>query len=527
MNWKKFGAKQFNYVNTDQKRTNRARLLMIITRIFQSGKVHKEMKKIFALMLIIILPTLIFGQVSQTAKNRLLVFRNVTLIDMRSDAPQANMTVVVKGNRISKIGKNIKPPKNAEVIDASGKFLMPGLWDNYTFTLEAVKNEFPYFEMMIAHGVTGVRDAGTTMDLAEAERLQNEINAGRILAPRLFYAGRIINGTNISTQATNEPWRIRMSLQTKDADEAVRNVEMLARNGADYISIASYFPPELVPTVVAAAKKHDLPVLGFIVFGYAEASNAGVGCFEHFADLYRSTSTKRNEVYALYRDRRLRTMTADEVYKIFSTLRETRDQKYYDETLRTLARNKTCVITNFAEQGHSKEIFEFTDASRRRFKTQKQLEQLDAAIKEKQRQRSNQDYRASDTAWKGLLQDISDLHKAGVPLLAGTQSVHEDFTTPGVWLHDELYWFVQAGLSPFEALKTATVNSAKFMRREKDLGTIETGKLADLILLNANPLTDISNTRKINAVVANGRYLSRKFLDKMLADVEAAAKEKK
>jgi len=84
--------------------------------------------------------------------------------------------------------------------------------------------------------------------------------------------------------------------------------------------------------------------------------------------------------------------------------------------------------------------------------------------------------------------------------------------------------FVDAGFTPFETLKTATINPAKFMRREKDLGTIEKSKLADFILLDANPLADISNTRKINAVVANGKYFSREVLDKMLSEVEAKAK---
>ena len=126
---------------------------------------------------------------------------------------------------------------------------------------------------------------------------------------------------------------------------------------------------------------------------------------------------------------------------------------------------------------------------------------------------------------KRALQNVLDLHQAGVTLLAGTQLNHGAVGTQGLVLHDELALFVQAGLSPFEALKTATVKPAKFMRREKDLGTIEKGRLADFILLDANPLADISNTRKINAVVVIGRYLSREFLDKMLADVEAATKK--
>jgi hypothetical protein len=489
------------------------------------------LRRSLALLLLVLLTTNA-AVARQTPQAKSLALTHVTVIDVAAkdskSALKPDQTVVVTGDRITALGRagKVKLPAGAQVIDAAGKYLIPGLWDNYTYTLEAVKEGFPFFEMMIAHGVTGVRDAGTTMDLREAERLQNEINAGRILAPRLFYAGRSINGTNLSTRGTNEPWRVRMSLQAKDADEAVRYVEMMAQTGVDYIKIDTYLPPEFVPAVVAAAKKHKLPVLSYVVYGYAEASSAGVNCIEHFADFYRSTSTKRNEYYASYRDRRFRTMTENEVYQFFSTLRDTRDQKYYDYTMRTLARNETCVTTNFAEQGHSKDVFEFMDLSRRRYKTKKQLEQLDAAIEERERRRHNQEYRTTDTAWKGLLQDIAHLHRAGVLLVAGTQSVYEDIGTPGILLHDELYWLVQAGLSPFEALKTATINPAIFMRHEKELATIEKGKLADLVLLDANPLEDIGNTRKINAVVANGRFLDRKALDAMLAQVEASANRK-
>ena len=110
------------------------------------------------------------------------------------------------------------------------------------------------------------------------------------------------------------------------------------------------------------------------------------------------------------------------------------------------------------------------------------------------------------------------MHKDGIRFLAGTDSACEG-GLPGFSLHEELRLLVEAGFTPFEALRTATINPANFMRRERDLGTIETGKLADLVLLDANPLTDISNTRKINAVVANGRLLNRKDLDGVLNKV--------
>ena len=447
-----------------------------------------------------------------------VAFRDVTLCDMRSENSQPGMTVLIRGDRIAGVGKELKIPQGAKIVDGSGKFLIPGLCDSYTYTLDAVQHGFPFFEMMVAHGVTGVRDAVTSMDLAQAKRLQNDINAGRIPGPRFFYSGQHINGTNLTKLSQS-------SFEAHDEKEAVRYAETLARSGVDYISLGTLLPPEFVPAVVAVAKTYKLPVLQWVgLYGYADASNAGVNGIEHFADFYRTTSSKRDDYFAFNRERRSKTMTPDEVYKFFSTLRATPDKKYYDETLRTLARNKTFVITNFAESGHSQELFELADVSRRRYKTRKQLEELDAAVKEHERQQGNQDFRLT-TAWKGLLQDVADLHKAGVPLVAGTQSDEGGITSPGIWLHDELHWLVEAGLSPFEALKTATVNPAKLMRREKDLGTIEEGKLADLVLLDANPLDDIANTRRINAVVVNGRLLTRDQLDDMLNKVAERAGE--
>ncbi len=477
------------------------------------------MRKLFALLLILILPVLLIAQDKPVAQNRPLVFRNVTLIDMRSEQPKPNMTVVIKGNHISKIGKNVKIPKDAEVVDASGKFLMPGLWDNYTFTLEAVKNDFPFFELLIAHGVTGVRDVGTSLDLREAAKLRKEINAGQRLAPRLFYAGRVLIG-EMPRRKSNR-WT-GISTVVKTAEEARKAVETLARARVDFIKAEKRTPPNILKEIIRTAHQFNLRVVAVPPSFIIDASNDGLDCVEHAAELFRATSDKRNEYYALYRDRKVDSMTFDEIYAFFGTMKT--DAPYYEETLKTLARNRTFVATNAAQGNTFIGDFELIDPLRRRFQTKKQLAKLEAAISERTRQIANQDFRMADDTRKRHFRQIFDLHRAGVMLLAGTQLNHGDVGTPGLLLHDELAIFVRAGLSPFEALKTATVNPAKFMRREKDLGTIETGKLADLVLLDANPLVDISNTRKINAVVANGRYLSRGFLDKMLSDIEAKAK---
>ena len=116
------------------------------------------------------------------------------------------------------------------------------------------------------------------------------------------------------------------------------------------------------------------------------------------------------------------------------------------------------------------------------------------------------------------------MRRAGVQILAGTDTPNP-FCYPGLSLHDELALLVEAGLTPLEALQAATLKPARYLGMEKTLGTIEAGKAADLVLLEANPLEDIRNTKKIAAVVVRGKLLDRRALDGMLAEVEAAAKQ--
>jgi imidazolonepropionase-like amidohydrolase len=116
------------------------------------------------------------------------------------------------------------------------------------------------------------------------------------------------------------------------------------------------------------------------------------------------------------------------------------------------------------------------------------------------------------------------LQEQGVPFLAGTDTPPGVYIFPGFSLHEELQRFVSAGFTPLEALRTATLNPAHFFNLEDQFGAIEPDKLADIVLLHANPIEDISNTQKIAAVISNGRYFSRQALDKLLAQVESSAR---
>jgi len=147
---------------------------------------------------------------------------------------------------------------------------------------------------------------------------------------------------------------------------------------------------------------------------------------------------------------------------------------------------------------------------------------LPAALRERwSKQQSPSDSEAGRNLFATEISLTRQMHGAGVPFMTGTDSANP-FVFPGYSLHEELKLFVSAGFTPMEALQAATINPARYLGREADLGTIEMGKLADFVILDANPLEDISNTQKIWAVVANGRYLSRSDLDALLAGVEKA-----
>src|SRR6185369_15654015 len=127
--------------------------------------------------------------------------------------------------------------------------------------------------------------------------------------------------------------------------------------------------------------------------------------------------------------------------------------------------------------------------------------------------------------WEMRSQIVGMMHRAGVQLIAGTD-MGAVYVIPGFSIHDELQLMVEAGLSPLTVLQSATINPARFLGKEKELGTIEKGKLADLVLLEANPLENIKNTRRIAAVIVNGRYLPKESLQRMLDDVEATVLKK-
>jgi imidazolonepropionase-like amidohydrolase len=440
-----------------------------------------------------------------------LLIDDVTVIDGTGAPALAHRTVVVRNGRIEEIKAHdaLKREQIAAVhIDGKGKFLIPGLWDMHVHMVFG--NWFPRgkevtLPLLIANGITGVRDMGGELEVLQQWR--KEIDSGKLLGPRMVISGPMLDGPTP---------RFPSSIAVTTPEDGRRAVDDLKRRGADFIKLQSLIPREAVFAIADEARKQKIPFVGHVPDSVraSEASNAGQKSFEHLIGVFEGSSPLEGEF--------LKGLKTEG--KFLSTYDPARAAALFA----LLAKNHTwqCPTLVWERGGNLIDQSDFAHDQRAKYApaywkdvTWKRF--TDEIVHE---------FNADDLATRKHFVDkelevVNAMHRAGIPFLAGTDTPPGVYVFPGFSLHEELQRFVAAGFTPMEALQTATLNPAKFLGLEHRLGTLEKGKLADLLLLDANPLDDISNTQKIAAVIVNGRYLSRTDLEKMLAGVEAAAKK--
>jgi imidazolonepropionase-like amidohydrolase len=462
---------------------------------------------------VFLLTTLLFLSAEVAAQkpspNDLVVITNVSVVDVRSGALLADQTVILDRNRIASVGpsKSAKYPRNAPSVNGHGYFLIPGLWDMHVHLVFG--DWFPgpqdiTLPLFIANGVTGVRDMGS--ELQTVQNWRNEIEAGRLLGPRIFTSGPMLDGP--------KP-RFPCSIAITTPEDGRRAVDQLKLRGADFIKLQSLIPREAVFAIADEAKKQEIAFAGHVPDSVRarEMSEAGMKSFEHLIGVFEGSSPNEDEFLRGGK-------TAGRFLATYDSARAT-------ALAALLAKNRTwqCPTLVWERGGNLIDVTDFAKDVRAKY--------VPASWKNKTWKRFADEilegYGTDDISVRKKfiekeLEVVQLLHKAGVPFLAGTDTPPGVYVFPGFSLHEELQRFVAAGFTPLEALQTATLNAARFEGMEEQLGTIEKGKLADLVLLSANPLEDISNTQKIAAVIVNGHYYSGKDLEKMLAGVEGAAR---
>jgi imidazolonepropionase-like amidohydrolase len=465
----------------------------------------------------------IFSTPGQETKDASLAIAGVTVIDATGAPPQPHMTVVIEGERIAEIqpSDGTRTPEGMRVIDGAGRYLILGLWDAHVHTFVFPWQLDLYYPLLIANGVTGIRDMGGAVPMSAIDEFRSAISAGERLGPRIV-AGMMVDGPI-------PVWPF--ALRAGTAEQGRQAVATVTEARADFVKVYTLLPREAYLAIAEAATERGLPFAGHvpIAVSAAEASDAGQRTIEHYSDsLLPYCSTAEEEVLAGLRA----AATGPDPVQAYAAaffaalprLLETYDPGKTEALARRFAANQTrftptlIIGRNAGLTGGPAQLAD----PRLRYLPPEVVVSW-SPQEDIRREFSSEEDRAIAGRSLRIGNEITQaMQRAGASLLAGTD-LGLPFVFPSFSLHDELTLLVQAGLTPLEALQAATRNPAEATGLADDLGTVEVGKLADLVLLEADPLADITNTSRIAAVFANGRLLEKPELQELLRTAERAA----
>lgn len=466
------------------------------------------------------------GQRPPAPNSQAVALTRVTIVDPALDAPISDATIVIEGERIAAVGRRlaIAIPRGARVIDGRNLFVIPGLWDMHTHMaqplapgVELEVNASYFFPLLIAHGVTGVRDMAG--DISTLRRWRGEIASGTRVGPHLVYTGEKLGKGPVVPGA---PFPVRT---VADIQKSVR---ALWDSGAAFVKLDD-IEPQLFPVLTREAWTYNLRVAGHVEahLSVREMARAGLRSVEHLDGMLLATNRGEDSLRrALVQNRE-----GGLLHRILVRL-GVRKAIPYPDALLVAGYSSTradSLFDLFRETGTWQcptlrllgALYHQTDPNLRLAPDSLLL-------------------RSVPSPWNGfatapfdsahplaavyprMQEMVRAMAKRHVGILAGTDTPGL-YAVPGRSLHEELGLLVAAGLTPREALRSATTGAADFLEARDSLGTIRSGAFADLVVLETDPLANIANTQRIKSVFARGRYFDRAALDQLIAEGARAA----
>ena len=424
---------------------------------------------------------------------------HVNIVDVEKGVILKDRTVGIREHRIATISGGAAAA-GGTVYDCSGKYLIPGLWDMHIHDGgDDSSNRYEYIPMFLVNGVTGVRDMWGS---EEVLKLKKDIEAGRFVGPRMIVGSPIIDGEKSMFPTT---------LRATSENQSMRLVDSLADAGYDFIKIYSLIRAPVYLAIAYECRRRGVPLEGHlpVEVGLEQAVGAGQRSFEHTFGINRYLTGRE-------------AASIEWAHHYLDTVHSTRDVQYMlrieplgvsendfqlsSEMLEKMVKGRVAVVPTLTlAQGRSTKGEVMAQRT-------KGLEYLSPGIIHW--------WMGQPPAFPGeFVQTFGAaarfLMNKGVLILAGTD-VNNPFCVPGFGLQQELVNLHDAGLTNLQVLQTATINPAKFLYKDNEMGTVAEGKLADLVVLDDNPLVEISNTQKINAVIVDGKYISREDIGRML-----------
>ena len=385
-----------------------------------------------------------------------LLIRDVTVIDVSRGAPLPKRSILIRGDRIAEMGTALVAPGDIRTVDGTGKYVIPGLWDMHVH-LTGKDQLLAY----ATYGVTGIRDMGSDFFLVKQWR--DAIHRGETLGPHIETSGPAFDG--FPAEDARVPVQV-----VRDPNQARRIFDRLDELGVDFISILPRLPRDAYFALAERARKYDSFVVGPVpaTVSVLEAIDARQKSIDRMSGILLACSTEEKQLQP-----------------IRSLALERRDTEGFQEAeiaaMNSFSFEKAQVLFQRMALYGTRAVPMFVTL---------RASQYPAAL------------------YEMVVRLLAQMHRAGVSVLAGTDAGLGS-SYPGESLHQELELLVAAGLTPAEALRSATLEPADYLEATASLGAVEPGKLADLVLLDANPLTDIRNTRKIAAVILGGKYLPK------------------
>ena len=438
-----------------------------------------------------------------------ILLKNGNVIDLETGTVSIQ-NILIKEGRIAKLATpgEIKNLSATQTIDATGQYILPGFWDNHVHfrggdSLIHANKEF--LTLYIANGITTVRDAGGDLTSSVME-WKNSIASNELLGPTIFTSGPKIDGPN-STWAG--------SLEVSNTGDILKALDSLQQIPVDFVKIYdSRISGDNYLNTIKEAEKRNLISSGHMPFTVTldETISAGVDAVEHLYYVMKGCSSNEREIT----DRLVKKEIGfwDAMPLLMASYSDTTAQN----TFAKLKTKGVYVVPTL----HIGETLSYLDEVNH--ENDPYLNYMDKNIIKTYSGRIERALNASEQQTKDrkALQLFfgelaKSLHDSGVNLLAGSDSgAYNSYTYPGISLHKELEQMVSIGITPLEALKTSAYNGARFLKKDKDYGEISVNKIADIVVLNGNPLEDISQTQNIRMVIKQGKIWEQKLLKEQL-----------